>query len=147
MHFEINKKRKPYLNLAAARSLSSLPAAAASILPRAGHFKPVNRTRTRIDRIGRFFGFRFSGSILRSYLFSYQVRVRFLYHVTQIKKPNTSVTRQPNSHLAHLAQYHVPWEEHSSGVRSSLSPWPHYGWTSVLRPQAAESPRPPTSQP
>jgi hypothetical protein len=26
-------------------------------MARAGHFKPVNRTRTRIDRIGRFFGF------------------------------------------------------------------------------------------
>jgi hypothetical protein len=45
---------------------------------RAGHFTPVNRTRTEIDRIGWFFGFRFSGSVHRSYLFGYRVRVREL---------------------------------------------------------------------
>jgi hypothetical protein len=32
----------------------------------AWHFKPVNRIRTRIDRISRFFGFRFSSSVHRS---------------------------------------------------------------------------------
>jgi hypothetical protein len=67
-----------------------------SLMNRAGHFKPENRTR--IDRIGRFFGFRFSGLVHISYLFGYQVRVRFLYRVTR-KDQKTEHGHGPLSQL------------------------------------------------